>query len=98
VNLPAVAGVGLLAVVLSYVSARYLSTKFVKMGITGNDIHKPGKPVTAEMGGLSVLFAFLTCSVVIMLATGSPISPLVAGVATIAGAGVGVDDNDLQRL
>ena len=93
-NLPAVAGVGLLAGVLSYVSARYLSTKFVKMGITGNDIHKPGKPVTAEMGGLSVLFAFLTCSVVIVLATGSPLSPLAAGVATIAGAGVvGIADD-----
>ena len=73
-NLPLVVGVGVLAAVLSYVSARYLSTKFVKMGITGNDIHKPGRPVTAEMGGLSVLFAFLIGSVVIMIVNNGPIA------------------------
>ena len=93
-NLPALAGVGVLAVALSYTSARYLSKKFVKMGMTGNDIHKPGRPVTAEMGGLSVLLAFLICSLVIMVAIDDPITPLVAGVASIAGAGaVGIVDD-----
>jgi UDP-N-acetylglucosamine--dolichyl-phosphate N-acetylglucosaminephosphotransferase len=42
---------GLLTVVL----AKFLSVKFKEMGITGIDIHKPDKPVTAEMGGLAVL-------------------------------------------
>jgi UDP-N-acetylglucosamine--dolichyl-phosphate N-acetylglucosaminephosphotransferase len=40
---------------LSYLLARFLATKFKQLGITGLDIHKPHKPVTAEMGGLAVL-------------------------------------------
>ena len=35
--------------------AKFLSVKFKEMGITGVDVHKPNKPVTAEMGGLAVL-------------------------------------------
>ena len=35
--------------------ARYLSKKFKEIGITGLDVHKPAKPVTAEMGGLAIL-------------------------------------------
>ncbi|MDA4113041.1 MAG: hypothetical protein OK474_03245 [Thaumarchaeota archaeon] len=96
-NLLILAGVGVLSGLLSYVVARYLSVKFVEMEITGNDIHKPGKPVTAEMGGLSVLLAFLIGSVVIMIVSDDPIT-LVAGVATVAGAGlVGVAD-DLTNM
>jgi UDP-N-acetylglucosamine--dolichyl-phosphate N-acetylglucosaminephosphotransferase len=34
---------------------RYLAVKFKEIGITGVDVHKPDKPVTAEMGGLAVL-------------------------------------------
>ncbi|MDA4123779.1 MAG: hypothetical protein OK456_11425 [Thaumarchaeota archaeon] len=93
-NLPAIAVVGALAAALSYLSARYFSKKFVKMGMTGNDIHKPGRPVTAEMGGVSVLLAFFTGSVVLMFATSDPSLPLLAGVATVSGAGlVGVADD-----
>lgn len=41
--------------VITFVVAKFLSVKFKEMGITGVDVHKPDKPVTAEMGGLAVL-------------------------------------------
>lgn len=44
-----------LTCLLSFIFTDYLSQKFKKIGITGIDIHKPSKPVTAEMGGLAVL-------------------------------------------
>ena len=40
---------------IAFVFSRFLSVKFKEMGITGVDVHKPDKPVTAEMGGLAVL-------------------------------------------
>ena len=40
---------------VTFLLARFLSVKFKEMGITGVDVHKPDKPVTAEMGGLAVL-------------------------------------------
>ena len=40
---------------ITVVLARFLSVKFKEMGITGVDVHKPDKPVTAEMGGLAIL-------------------------------------------
>jgi UDP-N-acetylglucosamine--dolichyl-phosphate N-acetylglucosaminephosphotransferase len=82
------------AAVFSYASARYLSRKFVKMGITGNDVHKVGRPVTAEMGGLSVLLGLLIGFSVVLIGTDDPQPLLVAGVATIVGASlVGVLDD-----
>ncbi|MGA2665105.1 MAG: UDP-N-acetylglucosamine--dolichyl-phosphate N-acetylglucosaminephosphotransferase [Nitrososphaerales archaeon] len=94
VSLAGVAVGAVAAVVVSYASARYLSVKFVKMGITGNDIHKPGRPVTAEMGGLSVLLGLLVGAAVVM-AVGQDPSPLfLGGLATVAGSGlVGVLDD-----
>ena len=85
---------GVSAAVVSYVSARYLSRKFVKMGITGNDIHKQGKPVTAEMGGISVLLGLLVGASVIMIGRDDPQPFLIAGIATVAGSSlVGVVDD-----
>jgi UDP-N-acetylglucosamine--dolichyl-phosphate N-acetylglucosaminephosphotransferase len=79
---------------VSYASARYLSTKFVKMGITGNDIHKPGRPLTAEMGGLSVLLGMLIGTSVVMIGSDDPMPPFLAGVVTVVGASlVGVFDD-----
>ena len=46
-----------LTAVLSFGLTRFLSKKFKAMGITGVDIHKSDKPVTAEMGGLAVLIS-----------------------------------------
>lgn len=46
-----------LALVTSYSLARYESRAFPAKGISGVDIHKPDRPVRAEMGGLAVLVA-----------------------------------------
>lgn len=87
-----VAGISTAAV--SFTSARYLSAKFVKMGITGNDIHKKGRPVTAEMGGVSVLLGLLIGTAVVLIASEDLSLPLVAGLATVAGSSlVGVVDD-----
>ena len=40
---------------VTFFVTKYLSQKFKEMGITGLDVHKPSKPVTAEMGGLAIL-------------------------------------------
>lgn len=41
--------------VTTFVLTKFLSVKFKEMGITGVDVHKLDRPVTAEMGGLAVL-------------------------------------------
>jgi UDP-N-acetylglucosamine--dolichyl-phosphate N-acetylglucosaminephosphotransferase len=93
-SLLVVGAAGGLAVVASYSSARYLSREFVKMGITGNDIHKPGKPVTAEMGGISVLLGLLVGTSVVMIGDSDPMLPFVAGISAVAGTSlVGVLDD-----
>lgn len=74
------------AAIVAYTSARYLSKKFVKMGITGNDVHKVGRPVTAEMGGISVLIGLLVGASVVMIGNDDPSLFFVAGIATIVGA------------
>jgi UDP-N-acetylglucosamine--dolichyl-phosphate N-acetylglucosaminephosphotransferase len=82
------------AAIFAYACARYLSMKFVKMGITGNDVHKPGRPVTAEMGGISVVLALLIGASIMMIGNEDPMPLFVAGVATIVGASlVGVLDD-----
>jgi UDP-N-acetylglucosamine--dolichyl-phosphate N-acetylglucosaminephosphotransferase len=89
-----VAVTGAFAGVGSYGAARYLSSKFIHMGITGKDIHKPGQPITAEMGGLAVLVGLVLGSAV-FLAVETPLPSLfLAGVVTVmASALVGVADD-----
>lgn len=43
------------SLVATYLAARFQSSRFPKMGISGIDIHKADRPVRAEMGGLAVL-------------------------------------------
>lgn len=50
------------ALLTSYSVARFESKSFPTMGISGIDIHKPDRPVRAEMGGLSVLAALAVAS------------------------------------
>ncbi len=84
--------------VVSYLSARYLSVKFVKMGITGKDIHKQARPVTAEMGGLSVLLGLVVGSSILFLGIDDPPVPFIAGLFTVAGSSlIGVAD-DLTNM
>jgi len=64
--------VGVAAVTLaafsSYSVARYQSSKFASLGISGIDVHKPDRPVTAEMGGLAVLFGLAVGSTIFLFA------------------------------
>lgn len=52
------------ALVTSYSVARFETTKFPALGISGMDIHKPDGPVRAEMGGFAVLIALAAGSIV----------------------------------
>jgi UDP-N-acetylglucosamine--dolichyl-phosphate N-acetylglucosaminephosphotransferase len=80
--------------------ARYESRAFPSKGISGIDIHKPDRPVRAEMGGLAVLVALALSSTLFLgfdyNADGSAV--LFAAVAsTIALTGVvGVADDVLE--
>ena len=79
---------------VAFVLARFLSVKFKEMGITGVDVHKPDKPVTAEMGGLAVLIGVVVgASFFYELEPG--FSPLfLAGLLTILFVGmVGIVDD-----
>ena len=83
---------------ITVVVARFLSVKFKQMGITGVDIHKPDKPVTAEMGGLSVLIGVLIGACLFYLIEPGFSIIFLAGVITILLVGVvGVVD-DLVSL
>jgi UDP-N-acetylglucosamine--dolichyl-phosphate N-acetylglucosaminephosphotransferase len=89
-----------LALVTSYLVARFESVKLPALGISGVDIHKPDRPVRAEMGGLAVLVAIAAGSTVylgISFTLDGP-SVLFAGAAlTIALTGlVGVADDVVE--
>lgn len=69
--------------------SRFLSFKFKKMGMTGIDVHKPNKPVTAEMGGLAVLIGVGAGSLVFYLLEPESVSfLLLAGLLTILLVGI----------
>jgi len=73
---------------VTLVLARYFSGKFKELGITGVDVHKPHKPVTAEMGGLAIMIGVtLGAAVMYLLYPGFPILML-AGLVTILLVGV----------
>lgn len=78
--------------------ATYFSTKFKELGLTGVDVHKSTRPVTAEMGGVAVLAGVVTgAAVLYFLYPGFPMT-LLAGLITILLVGVvGVVD-DLVAL
>jgi len=87
----------LLAALSSYSIARYQSGKFASLGISGIDVHKPSRPVTAEMGGLAVLFGLAVGSAVFLFAAfpqdGSSLS-FIAGASTVGLVGaVGIADD-----
>jgi len=51
------------ALAASYSVARFQTRTFPGLGISGVDVHKPERPVRAEMGGLAVLVALVAGSV-----------------------------------
>jgi UDP-N-acetylglucosamine--dolichyl-phosphate N-acetylglucosaminephosphotransferase len=83
--------------VTSYDLARFFSKKFVSLGITGIDVHKLDRPITAEMGGLSVLLAVSLGSAILMGFDGDRSFLFLAGVSTVSLAGlIGVADDKLE--
>jgi len=83
--------------VTSYDLTRFFSKKFVALGITGIDIHKLDRPITAEMGGVSVLLAVSLGSAIVMGFDGDRSFLFLAGVSTVSLAGlVGVADDKLE--
>jgi len=66
---PAVIAAATTAVV-AYRLTKFLSWKFNHMGITGVDVHKPGRPLRAEMGGLAVLVGYVLGSAILVPGVG----------------------------
>jgi len=63
-------------------------------GIVGVDVHKPGKPFCAEMGGLSVLLGFIGASILSFFLLRNPSFRLICAFLTILFVGfVGVVDD-----
>ncbi|MDD3754769.1 MAG: multidrug transporter [Methanobacterium sp.] len=50
---------GLLAFLVTFLSMPRLINKLKAAKIVGKDIHKPSKPLIAEMGGVGILFGFI---------------------------------------
>jgi UDP-N-acetylglucosamine--dolichyl-phosphate N-acetylglucosaminephosphotransferase len=50
---------GLIAFVVTFLSMPRLIKKLENAQIVGQDIHKPSKPLVAEMGGIGILFGFI---------------------------------------
>ena len=74
---------------MTIVLSRFLSIKFKEMGITGVDVHKPNKPVTAEMGGLAVLVGVTMGGLLFYVLEPRPFSFLfVAGLVTVLLVGI----------
>jgi len=86
-----------LAAFSSYSLARYQSGKFTTLGISGLDVHKPDRPVTAEMGGLAVLFGLAVGSTVFLFAAfpgDGTLLAFAAGASTVGLVGVvGIADD-----
>ena len=83
---------------VSFGLARFLAAKFKEMGITGVDVHKRERPVTAEMGGLATLLGVGVGAAVIYALDQQIPFVFLAGVITVLLVGViGVLD-DLVTL
>jgi len=92
----AATGTGLLA----YRLTAFFSQKFKSLGITGVDIHKLDRPLTAEMGGVPVILAVLFGSGVLMIFDDERSLIFMAALASVALTGlVGLADDyfDLRQ-
>ena len=49
---------GIVAFLITFLSMPRLIRKLKGAEIVGRDIHKPSKPLVAEMGGIGILFGF----------------------------------------
>jgi len=46
------------SLVIAFFSVPVLNTRLKRAGISGEDIHKPGRPPVSEMGGLAIVMGF----------------------------------------
>lgn len=91
--------VGLLSLLASWALTMPLARELVRVNIVGRDVHKRGKPVLAEMGGLSILAGLVVgFSVAIGIFNTDPrVVPLLAAFAAILiVAIVGIIDDIFQ--
>lgn len=80
--------------IVSFRVSAWLSRKFKALGITGVDIHKPDRPVTAEMGGIAIIVALFFGAGALILLDNAGSALFLAGVATVALAGlIGIADD-----
>lgn len=88
---------GAVGLVSSLLTLRYVMRRFIKLGISGIDHHKPGKPRIPEMGGLAFVIGVVASSTLIILL--NIYVPEILGVMlTVLATGlVGVID-DLRKL
>ena len=78
----------------SVLLSKFLSRKFKQMGMTGQDVHKLDKPVTAEMGGVAVVVAVAAGALILFASNDGLPQLVIAGLATVLLVGVigAIDD------
>lgn len=85
--------VSVVSFLVTFVSVPILIRKFKDAGITGKDVHKPGKPEIPEMGGLAIVAGFVSGVLLAIAITtlahssfGISISPLVLNLTELLAA------------
>ena len=82
---------------LAYRLTRFLSRRFISMGITGLDLHKPNSPVRAEMGGLALLLSLSFGSTILVAFDGERSAFFLTGLGTIFLVGlIGLADDHFE--
>lgn len=81
------------AFVSSLVLPRALIPVFIRHGITGVDVHKPDRPVRAEMGGAVILASLAIVTILLLFFSGVSGQVLWALVSLLLVGGVGIIDD-----
>lgn len=88
---------GAIGLATSMLTLRYIARNFIKLGISGVDYHKPGKPRIPEMGGLAFIIGVAAASIPAVLLN-LHVSEVLGVLLTVLATGlVGVID-DLKKL
>ncbi|MGB9718162.1 MAG: hypothetical protein ACP5PQ_01290 [Thermoproteota archaeon] len=88
---------GAIGLATSMLTLKYIARNFIKLGISGVDYHKPGKPRIPEMGGLAFIIGVAAASIPAVLLS-LYVSEVLGVMFTVLATGlVGVID-DLKKL
>ncbi len=88
---------GAIGLATSMLTLKYIARNFIKLGISGVDYHKPGKPRIPEMGGLAFIIGVAAASIPAVLLN-LHVSEVLGVLLTVLATGlVGVID-DLKKL